>query len=241
VFDRPANPLGAPLPFASYDRRNYPTHSVVDGYARWAPIYNTVDDRLDLVVLDALADLPARVAGARVVDLGCGTGRVGAWLAAHGVREVVGVDLSEAMLAGARARDVYAATSCASILATGLPSASFDGAVSNMVVDHVADLDGFFAEAHRLVRPGGWLAVVDYHPFFLMRGIPTHFSDAAGHVAIENYVHASSEFFQRAVARGFAVVSFIERFVDEEWVRAVPGYAKHVGFPVSHGWLYARL
>ncbi|MEP6859002.1 MAG: class I SAM-dependent methyltransferase [Deltaproteobacteria bacterium] len=236
----PARDLGAPKPFSHYDQRSYPTFTVAEGYARWAPSYDSIDDRLDLDLLEASPGLSERVEGARVVDLGCGTGRIGAWLRDHGARELVGVDVSREMLERAAARQVYASTVLAPISSTGLASAGFAGATCCMVLDHVADLAGFFAEAHRLLRPGGWLAVVDFHPFFMMRGVPTHFSDGDAHVAIENHVHALRDFFQRAVAAGFAVREFEERFVTDEWADAVPGYRKHVGLPVTHGWLYTR-
>jgi len=235
---RPPRDVGAPKPFAHYDLRIYPTFGVTDGYARWAPSYDTVDDRLDLDLLDASPRLGALVADARVVDLGCGTGRIGAWLHARRARELVGVDLSSEMLERAAARELYARTVRAEITATGLETGGFDGAISCMVLDHVADLAAFFAEAHRLLRPGGWLSIVDFHPFFMMRGVPTHFADGGAQVAIENHVHALRDFFQRAV--GFTVVEFEERFVTDEWALAVPGYRKHVGLPVTHAWLYLR-
>jgi ubiquinone/menaquinone biosynthesis C-methylase UbiE len=236
----PARDVGAPKPFSHYDRRNYPTFSVTEGYARWAASYDTIDDRLDLDLLDASPRLRALASDARVVDLGCGTGRIGTWLRAHLAREVVGVDLSSEMLERAATRQVYARTVRAPITSTGLEPATFDGATCCMVLDHVAELAAFFAEAHRLLRPGGWLFVVDFHPFFMMRGVPTHFPDGEAQVAIENHVHALRDFFQRAVAAGFAVEEFEERFVTDEWALAAPAYSKHVGLPVTHAWLYVR-
>lgn len=236
----PKRDVGGPKPFAHYDRRRYVTVDVVEGYARWAPTYDEVDDRVDLDLFAASPGVHARVPGSRVVDLGCGTGRIGRWLVAHGAREVVGVDLSAEMLERANARPGYASTTQASITQTGLAAGSFDGGTSSLVLDHVADLGGFFAEAHRLVRPGGWLAIVDFHPFFMMQGIPTHFPDAGAHIAVKNHVHALRDFFKLAVAHGFRVEEFDERFVTDEWALAVPGYTKHVGLPVAHLWVYEK-
>ena len=230
--------IGAPKPFAHYDRRHYPTLEVTEAYSRWAHTYDEVDDRIDIDLFAASPHLVAHVPGSRVVDLGCGTGRIGAWVLARGAREVVGVDLTTAMLERANARGIYASTVQASVTATGLPAGGFDGAISSLVVDHVADLRGFFAEARRLVRAGGWLAVVDFHPFFLMQGIPTHFRDGDEQLAVENHVHALRDFFQLAVVSGFSVVHFDERFVTDEWAQAVPGYTKYIGFPVAHLWVY---
>ena len=86
---------------------------------------------------------------------------------------------------------------------------------------------------------GGWLAVVDFHPTFLMRGVPTHF-DRLGRepAAIQNHVHALRDFFQLSAAAGLAPREMEERFVDEEWVRALPNYGRHLGWPVTHFWAF---
>ena len=43
------------LEFAHFDRRRYPTVSVREGYREWLPSYETtVEDEMDLVLLDAL-------------------------------------------------------------------------------------------------------------------------------------------------------------------------------------------
>ncbi len=232
--------VGAPKPFAHYDRRQYQTLEVGDAYARWAPTYDEVDDRVDIDLLAASPQLTESVPGSRVVDLGCGTGRIGSWLVARGAREIVGVDLSTEMLARANARGIYAHTVQASVTATGLADRDFDGAITSLVLDHVADLGGFFAEAQRLLRPGGWLAIVDFHPFFMMQGIPTHFRDGEQQIAVVNHVHALRDFFQLAVMHGFDVKHFDERFVTDEWASAVPGYTKHIGLPVAHLWVYEK-
>jgi SAM-dependent methyltransferase len=234
--------LGRPLPYADYDRRGYRTLPVAEGYAAWAGSYGDLDDRLDIDLFAASPLLAARVPGARVVDLGCGTGRIGSWLKERGAGEVVGLDRTDAMRAFASARGVYVETVAGDVIATGLDQASFDGAVTSLVLCHVADLAAFFAEAARIVRPGGFLAVVDFHPFFMMSGVPTHFDDPATStpLAIANHVHALRDFFAMAVHAGFAVREMEERFVDPPWVAASPNYAKHLGRPVTHFWAYQR-
>jgi ubiquinone/menaquinone biosynthesis C-methylase UbiE len=103
--------------------------------------------------------------GARVLEVGCGTGvltRVlGRW---PGVGEVVGVDPAPAFLRRARA------------LAAGLPTVtfreadgrslpfegrSFDVVVFDSVLSHVPGPERALAEAFRVLRPQGWLAVFD--------------------------------------------------------------------------------
>jgi len=158
--------------FARYDSRGYRTRDVAAGYAAWAPSYDaTMDDRLDLPLLRSLVSVDwGRIAAA--VDLGCGTGRIGAWLKAHGVTRVDGVDASSAMLEWAGAKRIYDRLVCADAAASGLVGQDYDLAISSFAVCHLADLGGFYTETARLIRPSGKVALIDYHPFMLLKGCP---------------------------------------------------------------------
>lgn len=233
-------PLGGPLPYAHYDRRGYPTVSIEQGYGIWAGKYGDFYDFFDIDLFERSPLLTRRVPGARVADLACGNGRIGRWLGGAGASAVVGVDRSREMLARADERGVYEQTVLADVTATGLPASSFDGAITSMALCHVADLGAFFREAARLLRPGGWLVVLDYHPFFLFMGIPTHFDrpDGGGALAIENHVHPASRLFEAARASGFALRELEERFVDDDWVAKMPGYQRYLGWPITHLWAF---
>jgi len=234
--------LGGPLPFAHYDRRHYRTVSIEEGYAIWSRKYGDFYDRFDIDLFERSPLLGSRTPGARVVDLACGNGRIGRWLVSVGATAVVGVDRSAEMLAHAVARGVYERTLVADVTATGLPEASFDGAITSMALCHVPDLHAFFREASRLLRPGGWLAVLDYHPFFLFMGIPTHFDPLGGGetIAIENHVHPLSRFFQAGRESGLVPREHEERFVDEDWVTSMPQYERYLGWPITHLWVFER-
>jgi SAM-dependent methyltransferase len=105
----------------------------------------------------ALPDL----AGKDVVELGCGTAYFGAWLKRHGARRVVGVDVTPAQLETARRMDETFRLGLELVEAnaeeTGLPSASFDLAVSEYGASIWCDPDKWIPEAARLLRPGGEL------------------------------------------------------------------------------------
>jgi SAM-dependent methyltransferase len=101
------------------------------------------------------------VAGKDVVELGCGTAYFGAWLKRAGARRVVGVDVTPAQLETARRMDAEFGLGLELVEAnaeeTGLPSASFDVAVSEYGASIWCDPYKWIPEAARLLRPGGEL------------------------------------------------------------------------------------
>lgn len=117
---------------------------------------------LDVAMLeDLVARLRSAVDGApRVLDAGCGTGRISRWLEDRGC-EVVGVDLSPGMLAQARRARPSVPLHEASLTALPFDDGSFDAVVLWYSVIHLTDdeLAVAFAEAARVLRPGG-LALV---------------------------------------------------------------------------------
>jgi predicted TPR repeat methyltransferase len=83
------------MKFSCFDVRRYPTLTPRDGYAEWAKTYeSTVYDEMDVRLLERLRSIPWPEVR-RAVDLACGTGRAGRWLAAAGVREIDGGELKD--------------------------------------------------------------------------------------------------------------------------------------------------
>jgi SAM-dependent methyltransferase len=232
--------------FARYDSRGYRTLDVAAGYAAWAPSYDaTMDDRLDLPLLASIVSVDWSGINA-AVDLGCGTGRIGAWLKAHGVSRVDGVDASSAMLDRAAAKKIYDKLRCADAVTTGLVGEGYDLAISSFAICHLGDLGGFYTEAARLIRPSGKIILVDYHPLMLLKGVPTHFTAPVGEpVAIANFVHMIGDHVQAGRRAGLALVELREQLVDAEWVGenrrlfGEPRLARHVGHPVSFAMVWA--
>ena len=104
--------------------------------------------------------LPDDVSGLDVIELGCGTGYVSAWLARRGARPV-GIDNSPRQLESARKFQKEFGLDFPLILGNAetvpLPDASFDLAVSEYGAALWADPYKWIPEAARLLRPGGQL------------------------------------------------------------------------------------
>jgi SAM-dependent methyltransferase len=109
---------------------------------------------------DAELGIFGDVRGLDVVELGCGTAYMSAWLARGGASPV-GVDITPAQLETARRlmreTGIEFPLVEADAGATGLPDASFDLALSEYGASIWVDPDRWLAEASRLLRPGGRL------------------------------------------------------------------------------------
>lgn len=82
------------LDFSDFDTRHHRTVDVATGYDGWSTTYDdSVLDAMDLALLERLSE-PDGADLAVAADLGCGTGRTGAWLRGKGLSRVDGVDLS---------------------------------------------------------------------------------------------------------------------------------------------------
>jgi len=108
----------------------------------------------------------------RVLDLGCGDGRLSALvLSARPSASVMALDFSETMLAAARERfaDQADVTVMGHDLSEPLPAAvtsggPYDAVVSSFAIHHVSDerKRSLYAEMASLLRPGGLLANLEH-------------------------------------------------------------------------------
>lgn len=115
-------------------------------------------------------DLIAPAPGESVLDLGCGTGELAMTLARRvGPNgRVAGVDLSKALVAGARRKAQRAGLAIdyrvASVEALPFADASVDVVVSSLVLHHLAPevLARAVREIRRVLKPGGRVFVIDF-------------------------------------------------------------------------------
>jgi SAM-dependent methyltransferase len=119
---------------------------------------------------------------ARVLDLGCGFGAFARWAREMGAASVLGVDLSENMLARARAqtRDPGVTYYLADIENLKLPEASFDLVYSSLTLHYIEDFGAMCMAIRRLLVPGGRLVFSVEHPIFTAPSSPGWRTDAGG-------------------------------------------------------------
>ncbi|MDZ4657879.1 MAG: class I SAM-dependent methyltransferase [Bythopirellula sp.] len=176
---------------------------VQTGYDRWAVVYD--HDANPLVALEepqvraALGD----VKGLAVLDMGCGTGRHALWLAEQGT-QVTAVDFSEGMLAEASRKPFAEQVKFLQHdLHEPLPfgDEQFDAVVSGLVLEHIRNLDGFFSEARRVLKPTGRAVISAMHPAMFLRGSQARYTDPdSGEIVhVGSISHSISEFVMLAL------------------------------------------
>jgi demethylmenaquinone methyltransferase/2-methoxy-6-polyprenyl-1,4-benzoquinol methylase len=135
--------------------------AVRDMFDAIAPRYDLVNRvmtfRLDVRWRRITVEQLGLPAGALVADLASGTGDLCTELARHDLAPL-SFDLSFGMLAADRSG---APRVQADVLRLPLPDARIDGATCGFALRNLVELDPFFAELARVLRPGGRIALLD--------------------------------------------------------------------------------
>jgi ubiquinone/menaquinone biosynthesis C-methylase UbiE len=113
-------------------------------------------------VAQVLTALIERQKAGHILEVGCGTGH---WLTLlkSRVQQAVGLDLSVGMLKQAQKGDLRL-LACGQAAQLPFPAQFFDVVFAVNAVHHFPDQQLFIAEAHRLLKPGGTLAVIGMDP-----------------------------------------------------------------------------
>jgi 2-polyprenyl-3-methyl-5-hydroxy-6-metoxy-1,4-benzoquinol methylase len=152
---------------------------------------------------------------ARVLDFGCGIGRMSRALLERTPATLWGADISATMRAQALSyvqSERFTALSPAALDAACAAGMHFDMALSVWVLQHCPDLDAEVQRLHAALRPGGLLFVVDMEH----RAIPTH---EAGWVQDAYHVEqALRQRFKLLYREAFAAPNAPANLRDTAWI-----------------------
>lgn len=148
--------------------------------------------------------------GGRILDFGCGPGRIARLVAGAGY-SVEGVDPSPGMIDLARAQELRGADAHFEVLETDgshLPTARFDAIVCSSVLEYVPDARGLLVHFHRTLKPGGALVL----SFSNRRSLVRAWSSWRGrsrlpHLALTHHVLDAAGITRLLAETGFEVVT----------------------------------
>jgi len=157
----------------------YDDPAFFQGYSRLGRSVEGLDSAAEWPALRAM--LPA-MSGLKVLDLGCGFGWFCRWARLNGAAQVVGLDVSERMLARAAATtdDSAITYARADLEQPSLPGASFDVAYSSLALHYIENLPGLLTSVRDALAPGGRLVFSVEHPIFTAPTHPGWSADADG-------------------------------------------------------------
>lgn len=113
-------------------------------------------------LFERMAEAVGARSGMRVLDVGCGIGGPGAWLASTHDCVVIGVDVMEAGIRGLKRIFPASPAFVAGLEALPFRAATFDGAWALGVIETIPDKAGALAEVARVLVPGASMAIYSF-------------------------------------------------------------------------------
>ena len=143
-----------------------------------------------------------------IADIGCGPGHVARYLHDRGA-EVIGIDLSDGMVALAAREQPGIAFRQGSMLALDLPDGVLGGLIAFYSIIHLTpnELPRGLAEFYRVLRPGG-VALIAFHRGDERRRIEEFFGEP---VALDFWFYTPAAVSAALEAAGFTITATLER------------------------------
>lgn len=215
---------------------------VETAYDRWAASYDAHDNPMVFAASAALEQKLAHFTGKAVAELGCGTGRNLAALERASARTLWGCDLSAGMLEKARSA-APSATLVQTDITKRLPleTGGFDAALVSLAFEHVAELETPTAELARIVRPGGFVLILEIHPFMTLSGIGAHFPDGDVDIHMPSHPHSHADWLG-AFRRAGLTVSDCREWRGRDFGTGAPVKLRerYAGTPFLLEWVVSR-
>lgn len=196
-----------------------PVLPVSTGYERWAQTYDESHNPLLALEQRMIASMLPDLAGKRALDLACGTGRWFSLLAARGVAQLIGADISRPMLRiAAKKVNLSRALIQADCGAIPLKDGEIDFAICSFAAGHIRNLNTFAAECSRVLRAGAELFISDLHPDAYSAGWRTGFRDQRGSAEIETIARSYDEVVNPFRSNRFqSIATYGLCFDQSEW------------------------
>ncbi|UCG41182.1 MAG: methyltransferase domain-containing protein [Acidimicrobiia bacterium] len=214
------------------------------GLAEWW-LEEAQDAAYGTEVLPLLRSVLPGVAGATVLEVGCGEGQVLRMLTEAGAI-AFGMDSEQALArrAGQAFRGVLPSLAA-------VRDGAVDGIVCNLVLEHLPSLDRVFDEWYRVTRPGGWCTLVVNHPLQTAPGagpitdpddgevflrVGEYFDrgwtdEPAGEGTVRFHHRPLGEVLEAAAMAGWRLERFEERAVSAEMRSSDPSWSGHEHVP----------
>ena len=197
---------------------NFVFMNVKEAYNNWASQYDTNNNKTRDLEAHALRASLAAIPFQHCLEIGCGTGKNTVWLIEK-ANKVTAVDLSEEMLAKARAKINSPKVQFIQADITkpwDFASDTYDLVSFSLVLEHIKDLGAIFEKVAAVLKSGGHMYIGELHPFKQYTGTKARFETEKGLQVVTCFNHHISEFLQEAKKHGFQLVDLDEYFDEDQ-------------------------
>jgi SAM-dependent methyltransferase len=190
----------------------------------------------------------------RVLDLGCGYGWHCQYAIEHGAKSVIGVDLSDKMLAVAKektAKEIQYV--CQPIEDVEFAEASFDIVVSSLAFHYLESFDVIARKVFRWLSVNGAFVFSVEHPIFTAYGTQDWYRDSSGnilHFPVDNYFYEGEReanflgekvtkyhktlttYVNALIQSGFGITGIVEPQPGEDMIATIEGMKNELRRPM---------
>ena len=184
----------------------------------------------------AMMSLLGEVAGLRVLEVGCGSGSLTAWLVDQGAA-VTALDVSPRMVDLASRRVGERATVLVADLQQPLSfaeNASFDLVVASLVLHYVKDWESVLRECRRVLSPNGAVVFSTHHPtmdwelhspddYFAVKQVTEIWQKGAGEFEVTFWRRPLTAMTRAVASAGFVIEQLVEPEPKAELQARDPG------------------
>lgn len=187
-----------------------------EGYDLYAKYYEKDYEYLNSFEKDSVFIFLGDLKRKKVLDIGCGTGRLIGFMNDRGA-EITACDISEEMLNIVRKKFPKIETVNAEIEELPFKDGDFDVAVAAFVIVHLKDLDEAFEEVYRVLKDGGYFILTNIN----QRKAPKLKLGGREEIVIESHYHRPEDVVKALEKNLFTIEK--EKFVYEDsvWVNQV--------------------
>lgn len=187
-------------------------------YDIWSEIYDTNVNKTRDLEGKAIRELLSGKTFKRCLEIGCGTGKNTEWLITK-TRDLVCVDLSEAMLS--KAREKVGTRGVTFIRADinrdwEFAAGGFDLVTFSLILEHIEDLNDVFVKAAATLTPGGYIYIGELHPFKQYSGSKARFDTDNGQQTVMCFNHHVSDFVKAGKENSLSLIELNEYFDDDD-------------------------
>lgn len=208
-----------------------------EAYRLWAPTYS---DETPISFLEdkLVRGMTPPLTGARLLDVGCGTGRR---VRDAGAATAFGLEPCREMLAAGAAVDgpfTGVGLGVGDVRDMPLDGKGFNVVWCRLVLGHLPEIGQAYAELARVADDGACVIVSDFHPAAVEAGHRRSFRAGGRLIEVEHHVHRVPQHIEAAQAAGLDLQEIREAEIGDDvrpfYARAgrLESFPEHVGLPV---------